>query len=340
MPDARLNLIVGQNAQGKTSLLEAIYLLSTSQLLRGVRDSEAIRHGEGESLVQASVGETETDIGMKLRAGTRKIATLNGMNLKRPSDLIGRLPTVSFSSEDLLLVRGEPADRRLFMDTSLCQLYPSYLGHLAGYRRALEQRNALLKHAQENYVDGEQFDVWETDLAHHGTALRSARAQFVSSLGVEATKLHAEMANGETLGLLYEPKEASGELLEHYQSQRPREIQRGTTQVGPHRDDIDIQVSEKEARLYGSQGQQRTAAVAIKMACLAITRDILGVEPVLLMDDIFAELDVHRRARLVEVARRHAGQVLLTCTEAEQAGPEFLNEAQLFHVNSGRVVQV
>jgi len=343
IPSERLNLIVGQNAQGKTSILESIYLLSTSQLLRGVRDSEAIRHGDGEANVVGVVGETETEIGMRLRPGIRKVATLNGMNLKRPSDLIGRLPSVSFSIEDLLLVRGEPTDRRLFLDTTLCQLYPSYLGHLAAYRRSLEQRNALLKFAQESFCDAAQFEPWELDLAHHGSALRSMRLKLLDALAQEAARIHAEMASGEILGVEYETKdEARSEeaLLELYVRTREKDIHRGATQIGPHRDDLDIQIGGKDGRLYGSQGQQRTGAVSIKMACLSITRDILGVEPVLLMDDIFAELDVHRRARLVEVARRHAGQVIMTCTEPEQAGSEFLNDAQLFHVNSGRVVQV
>lgn len=309
-------------------------------MLRGQRDSEAILEGCEEAMVEGVLETSETVISIYLRHGVRKRATLNGNGLKRSADVMGRIPTVTFTIEDLLIVRGEPKDRRHFLDSCLCQMFPSYLQHLAGYKRALEQRNSLLKTAQESHVEPEHFEVWESELALHGSKLRGYRRDFIDQIELHAQTLHQEMAKSELLTVTYCPRDAiehDSELLGELARQRSYEIMRGTSQVGPHRDDIGVRIDGREARIYGSQGQQRTATLAIKLAALKVFESSLGFAPLLLLDDIFAELDASRRSKLTEVADKHVGQVILTCTEADQAGSALLGRATCFSVKSGQI---
>ncbi|MBX3111258.1 MAG: DNA replication/repair protein RecF [Fimbriimonadaceae bacterium] len=334
--DRGVNLIVGPNAQGKTNLLEGLYLLSTGRLLRGSREAQAVRHGELRAGVEADLAPHGTTIRVGIEPGTRKRALVNGVALPRAADLIGRLPSVSFSSQDLAVVSGEPADRRHLLDTELSQVYPAYLKHLTIYKRALEQRNALLRRAQESYVDSTAFEVWEDQLAHHGEAMRGHRSAWVAELAGLASERHAVLGDGEVLSLSYRPND-EGDLANALASGRGHDVHRGSTGVGPHRDDLNIFVGGAEARHFGSQGQQRTAVVAIKLAVLALAVRTFGFPPMLLLDDIFSDLDDRRRAHLMEVAFDAGGQVFVTCTEAEQAGAKLLRTAKVFRVRSGRL---
>jgi len=329
-----VNLIVGPNAQGKTNLLEGLHLLSTGRLLRGSREAQAVRHGEPRAAVEADLSPHGTTLRVGIEPGTRKRALVNGLALPRSADLIGRLPSVSFSSQDLAVVAGEPADRRHLLDTELSQVYPAYLKHLTVYKRALEQRNALLRRAQDDHVDAAAFEVWEEQLALHGEAMRHQRRLWVEELAVVAASRHAALGDGEVLDLSYRANE-EGSLATALASGRGHDIHRGSTTVGPHRDDLDISVGGAEARHFGSQGQQRTAVVALKLAVLALAEKTFGFPPMLLLDDIFSDLDDHRRAHLMEVAFEAGGQVFVTCTEAEQAGEKLLRTAQIFRVRSG-----
>lgn len=335
-----VQLIVGPNAHGKTSLLEAVALLATSKVLRGSRDSEAISHGFDSCHVQAELAETRTTLRMDLARNKRKRASINGVDLRRAADLLGRLPCVIFSNEDLWIVRGEPSHRRSFLDTTLCQLFPSYLGHLANYKRALDQRNALLKLAAEQRVAEENFEPWEQELDLHGSHVRRMRVEFLRELSGVAPTLHATMAEGEGLRLCYQVRDevtVPGTLADAYRAARRAELRRGSTLVGPHRDEVLLDVNGAEARLYGSQGQQRTAALAIKLGTLKVMEATLGVAPVLLLDDVMSELDLGRRERLLKTALHHTGQVILTCTEPELVGRELQDQARIFNVHSGRI---
>lgn len=336
-PAPGFNLVYGQNAQGKTSLLESVYLLSFGRTLRGSRDVEAVQTDQDMAHVEAKLVETGTQIGIELKPGKRKRALLNGLGLPRASDLIGRLPAVCFWSGDLALVSGTPTDRRLFMDSELSQLYPAYLKHLSIYKRALEQRNALLKAAQERYVTDEQFEVWEEQMGPSGAALREFRRKWVSEAAQGALKSQERLGAGETLDLQYTEKDDHVNLQEALTTNRKYDTMRGTTTVGPHRDDMDILVGGKPAKQFGSQGQQRTAVISIKLAVLEVAKETLGHPPVLLLDDIFSDLDQGRRKRLVEAALEEGGQVFLTCTEVEQAGGELVGRSKLFRVDSGQV---
>lgn len=335
-----VNLVLGKNAQGKTSLIEGVSLLSTGRLLRASRDALAIRHECENAIVEGKLGDSGTAIAIALRRGVKKRVELNGMSLPRASDLIGRLPTVSFSAADLCISNGEPSDRRQFLDWELAQLYPSYLKNLTIYKRAVEQRNALLRLAQTEFVANEVFESWEERIAASGAALRQARRNWIDVLDRDARAAHAKLGSGEELRLVYEQRDEGSDQAAMSQllvSGRSVDIARGATGTGPHRDDLLVLVNGQEARYFGSQGQQRTAVIAIKLATLDSAEEILGGPPVLLLDDVFSDLDQNRRNMLMELTLDRGGQVFLTCTDVDQVGAELADRSKIFRVDSGQV---
>lgn len=336
VPTPGFNIICGQNAQGKTNLLESLMLVATGRMLRPGRDVQAIQHGREVARLKATMSGSGTTIGVELRRGIRKKAFLNEASLPRPSDLLGRLPVVSFTANDLDIVRGDPSHRRHFLDSELAQMYPAYLRALTVYKRSLEQRNALLKASQTTHVPDEVFDPWEEKLAIHGNEIRSYRRQWVEELAPKVAEAHRDLGSGEVLNLAYEQKETS-DLLDGLASSRAIDSRRGTTSCGPHRDDLAILVASTDARHFGSQGQQRTAVIALKLAVFESVSQVLGVPPVLLLDDVFSDLDQSRRERLVHRAIELGGQVFLTCTEPEQAGVELVGRSKVVRVVSGEV---
>ncbi len=340
--NAGFNVLTGPNAQGKTNFLESLYLLSTTRLLRGQRDVEAIREGSSKATVSAQTFQFDSRLTVVLERGIRKRALLNGVSLPRAADLIGRLPTVCISTADLEIVRGDPAERRMFLDLELSSLSPGYLRHLSLYKRALEQRNALLRESKEHMQPPATFEPWETQLAHHGTGMRTARLEYVGRLQVPTAKSHSLMGDGEEIGLEYLVRDEASteeELLEALSKSRHHDVCRGGTSVGPHRDDLSIDVGGRDARLYGSQGQQRTAVISLKLATLEVAREELGAPSLLLLDDILSDLDEHRRRRLVDIVADRAAQAVLTCTEASAAGERILDVARVFSVRAGEVTQ-
>jgi DNA replication and repair protein RecF len=323
--DPGFNVFSGPNGQGKTNLLEGLYLLSTSKLLRGSRDAEAVRQGEERAVVELEFASSGTNLGVILSPGIRKRALLNSMALPRAADLIGRLPCVCFSSADIPVVAGQPADRRMFLDMELSQLFPAYIRSLTVYKRALEQRNALLKSAQDQPQPPAIFESWENEIAVHGAHLRTFRSDFLQSLNPLAAGYHALLGEGEHLALdlrQSEPSETPEQLLFALARNRGQDIARGSTTSGPHRDELLVSIDGREARLYGSQGQQRTAIIAIKLAVLQLATQRHGMT---------------RRSKLIEIVLESAGQVVLTCTEREQAGEEIAGRARHFEVRAGTV---
>lgn len=335
-----LTVVCGPNAQGKTNLLEAAYLVATTRLLRGSREGEAVREGTERARVAIELAESRTELAVVLEGGKRKTGQLNGASLPRAADLIGRLPTVCVSLSDMAIVRGEPNERRSFLDLELAQLFPAYLSHLAYYKRALEQRGALLRRAREFPVAPAEFEPWEETLAEHGAAIRRFRREYVGRVEGPAAEIHAQFGGGEGLETRYEARDearTTPELRQGLESGRERDIARGSTQYGPHRDDLALVVEGRDIRNFGSQGQQRTAVLALKLAAFGEQTATHGKRPLLLLDDMLSELDLHRRKRLTEWILAEAGQALLTCTEAEAAGEELLGSAQVLEVRSGEV---
>lgn len=338
--DPGFNVLSGRNAQGKTNLLEALYLLATTRLLRGQKDAEAIQDGSEGARVSVELLDANTELSLTLERGVRKRASVNGMSVPRASDLIGRMPAVSVSSADLAVVRGEPSDRRLFLDIELSGLFQAYLRHLTLYKRALDQRNALLREARDRAVSETEFEVWETPLALHGAAIRQTRRSFLDDLGERAREAHIDLSAGESLSVGYLVKdEANSEsaLREFLMKTRALDVARGSTGIGPHRDDVLIEVGGRDARLFGSQGQQRTSVLALKLGAMAHAQSVLGSPPLLLLDDIFSDLDERRRSLLVDRVCALRGQAVLTCTEPALAGKGLLGQAKLFYVEAGKV---
>lgn len=335
----RFNVLSGQNAQGKTSILESIYLLSSSRVLRGTRDVEAIRDGAETAIVRGEVEPGPTEVAVTLAHGKRKRALINQMPLPRASDLIGRLPSVCFWSGDLTLATGDPAGRRLMLDTELSQIYPAYLKSFTAYTRALTQRNALLRQAQEQFIANELYEAWEAILIEQGRNLRAIRQAWLEELIPYAEEAHASMAPGERFELAYLQKD-DGDLAQLLTQNRGIESARGSTLYGPHRDDLELMVEGRALRQFGSQGQQRTAIISLKLAILKVAQQALRFPPILLLDDIFSDLDEGRRSRLVEEALKTGGQIFVTCTEPEQAGGLLGSDSKIFRVQSGEVAEL
>ena len=333
------NILYGANAQGKTNVLEGLYLLSTTKVLRGSKPTEAIQNGSHFTLVKGNLLETITELSIKIEKGLKKQAKINGSNLPKASELLGRLPSVCITSSDTAIVRGEPSVRRSFLDLQISQLDPAYLKHLTYYKRALEQRNNLIrKKNQGHFVSDDEFEIWEEQLGCHGASIRQIRMRFIQNLCLSGRKIQEVFHSCEELGLNYLAKDDSTdseELTRLYSKKRHEDILRNTTTVGPQRDDLEILINNESARLFGSQGQQRSVAISMKLAVLSLVTEKLGSAPLLLLDDIFSDLDNQRREKLVKHVTEHAGQVLLTCTELEQAGRELSDQSKILFVENG-----
>jgi DNA replication and repair protein RecF len=334
-----VNLVVGRNAQGKTNVLEAVRLLSTGRLMRASEDSQAIRHDAETATVDGALTGGDT-LRVTLSRTSRKTVTVNGSPLRRASDLIGRLPTVEFSAADLNLVKGGPQDRRDFMDSELAQFFPAYLRDLAVYKRALAQRNALLRSWVERRIDPALVEAWDLPLADAGARLRSTRRAWVCDLSDRAGEAHRRLARSEKLSLSYETNDAAHdaeELTKALKQSVDEDLRRGRTCVGPHLDDLSVLVDGRPLRHYGSQGQQRSAVVSIKLAVFDALTERLGHPPTLLLDDVFSDLDTTRRDDLVRSLVEQGGQTIITCTEESQVSAALLREANVLRVSSGQV---
>lgn len=350
-----LNIFVGPNAQGKTNLLEAIGLLATTKSLRGSRDQELIAF---DSEFAADTGtitrERRPDVTLEITLGRGQLKSVrvNGVRQHRLIDFIGQFNAVSFSSADIEVVRGEPSLRRRFLDLEISQVGPSYVYALAHYRRILEQRNRLLKAIRESGWRagiGDSLAVWDEQLLEHGSHMVQRRRQFIRHLEELALPIHARLTEeGEELGITYECSfplpEADGveevraafeaALREH----RAEELRRGVSLVGPHRDDLLFQVDGRDVRVYGSQGQQRTAALSTRLAEIEVIRELTEEPPVCLLDDVLSELDDLRRAQLFDVTVG-ACQTFLTCTSTRSLPAAVLANARLFRVTAGTLTE-
>ncbi len=342
MPGGEICVLVGKNAAGKTNVLEAIHLCALGRSHRTPRDADLIAFGAQGAFVGADV-ETRTGtrrIECRMRQGERKRMRVDGKELVRSGELMGCLNVVMFSPEDLQLVKGEPAQRRRFLDMELSQIQPAYYYRLQQYNAALKQRNALLKAPD---VKPEALETWDALLASFACQIITARAQFLERLAAIAAELHRGLTLGsESFRVGYAPNVPPDEaqalentLLTRLYDAREKDLQRGFTSVGPHKDDIEVVIGGKDARVFGSQGQQRTAALSLKLSELALMREETQELPVLLLDDVFSELDEGRRAMLTDVMK--PCQTFITCTDLADAALGG-RKAQVLRVEPGRIV--
>ena len=335
-----LSLFTGQNASGKTTLLEAISYISTGKLLRSHRDRDAVRSDETHCEVSGILSPSQTEISIQIPEVGKKVASINKMSLPKASDLLGRLPTTSITAFDLPLSQGDPASRRMFLDLEIGALQPSYVHKLAIYKRALEQRNSLLKMAMQTVIDQDQFEAWEFAMAESGSYVRQQRQVYFAKLAPLASSTYQEIAKKEILSLFLKEEEGgldTESLQQAFALSRSHDMRRGSTSLGPHRDDFGMEIDGKDVKNYGSQGQQRSVAIALKAGSFQVSRETSGTPPLLLLDDMLSDLDEYRRTALAALVINQSRQALLTCTEASSVSNHIVSRASVLKVSNGEV---
>jgi DNA replication and repair protein RecF len=345
-PDAGLCVLTGENAAGKTNVLEALFLCSLGRSHRTVRDSEMVRKGEsaGSVAVDMDTRNGPRRIECKLFSGDRKKMFIDGAPLSRSGELLGCLNVVMFAPEDLALIKDGPGERRRFLDMAISQLRPSYYYTLQQYNAALKQRNALLKEPEG--LDYDALECWDEQLSVLGAAIVLARAELVERMGIIAAEQHETLSDGsETLVAAYEPNVEPSDRESLAKTLRlaladtaERDVYRGSTSVGPHRDDLKLVINGSDVRVYGSQGQQRTTVLSLKLAQLEILRVEKEDSPVLLLDDVFSELDRNRQKMLLIAAQDC--QTFLTCTHIEEVAAAGVEQMQVYQVADRSVVEL
>lgn len=338
-PSRGINVIYGSNAQGKTNFLESLYFCATGRSLRGKSDQQLIRFDAAESHIRMLVQrERRCDrIDVHLKQNEKKGVAVNGLPVRKLGELFGTLYAVIFSPEDLSIVKDGPAERRRFLDMELCQLSKVYYYDLQQYYRILKQRNNLLKEIQKKPAMAETLFVWDAQLAEYGERIIGARKRFLLRLDkIAAEKLSCLTGGKDALETQYKPNCEAGHLAEKLRRNLDRDIAFGATQSGPHKDDILFSINGREVKIYGSQGQQRTTALAARLAEIDLIREETGEEPVLLLDDVFSELDEKRQRYLLSSIGEL--QAFLTCTGIEDSIKKYINRENLFYVENGNIL--
>jgi DNA replication and repair protein RecF len=342
-------ILLGDNAQGKSNLLEAVELLSTLKSHRVSRDRDLVLAGETESKITAQLTRKHgsIDLALTIKEKGRRIATVNRENLKRQLDFLGVLNAVEFSALDLDLVRGNPETRRHWIDSLLFQIEPVYAHILHEYQRILKQRNSLLKQAEDRTLDSSELAAWNHQLIITGTKVIRRRARIIDRLAPIAKIWHTKISNDtEQLKITYTPNITAVEhtpesiyqaFVDRLNLRRVAEESLGNTLVGPHRDEIELTINDTPAKSYGSQGQQRTLVLALKLAELELIEQIVGEPPLLLLDDVLAELDLTRQNQLLSVIEDRF-QTIITTTHLGAFDAKWLDSSQILHVRSGKII--
>ncbi len=332
-----LNIFWGDNGQGKTNLLEAVHVCCLGKSHRTAQTVEMVRYGQQDAKILLSVQRSDgpRNIHVMLQATRQKRISVSGVPIRRMSELMGHAQCVLFAPDDLQMVKGGPSKRRRYMDTALCQISPRYFTALSKYNLAVSQRNALLK---KGVQDAALYQAYESTMAAYGAELLTERQAFCQRIAALAQTVYQEIAPGEELLVQYHPsvyKEQAEEkdaLLAGWEKTRAQDMRRGMTGFGPHRDDLALAIGGKEARSYASQGQQRTAVLALKLAEVEKMEETSGHRPMLLLDDVLSELDQKRQEALFA---HIAGQALLTM--AAPPGKRF-QHAKVFEVKQGALL--
>ena len=343
-----INVIYGENAQGKTNLLEAVAYLSAAGSHRARYDRELIQFGVDSAFIKAEVFSRERDftLEIELNRNARRRICSNGVRLKTASELSGIVNTVLFCPEDLYLIREGAVARRRFLDSCICQLRPRYAAALAEYKKLYEHKTRILKDWEENPSLLDTLDDFNLRMAQTGAILIHYRAHFIRKLRETAPPIHRDFSGGrEELTLSYEtvktvpdplapPREILPHLLEHQESHRRAELESRQCLSGPHKDDLLIEINGAAAKQYASQGQTRTAVLSLKLGCREIFYQDSGEYPVLLLDDVLSELDAKRQEFVLR--RITGGQVFITCCEEERLCG--LERGKVFHIQNGRLL--
>jgi len=341
--EKNINIIIGRNAQGKTSLIESMYVLSTTKSHRTSKDQQLILFGEEFARIEAEVLREEDDFQLSLSVSKKgKKANYNGIVQKKLSDYVGRLIVVLFAPEDLSLVKGGPQYRRRFLDMEIGQLSPSYLYHLGQYGKLLKQRNELLKQLRHNRKNELFLEVLTEQLVPHATFVVNKRIEFLERLQQFAKDIHGEITQGqEDIQFAYVNSFKQWELtdaqvLQMYKEAFTADIQNGSTSFGPHRDDFTVSLNGINTHQFGSQGQQRTASLSIKLAEIELIYSVLGEYPVLLLDDVLSELDDARQTQLLNTIKNRV-QTFITTTNIDGIDAEVVGLADIFTIDNAEI---
>ena len=342
--DRGVNILFGDNAQGKTNILEAIYVSATTKSHKSSKDKDIINFEKEEAHIRTCLekDEIETRVDMHLRKSKTKGIAIDGVKIKKAAELLGLLNVVFFSPEDLSIIKNGPAERRRFIDMELCQLDNFYLYNLNNYNKIVNQRNKLLKDLYYNPTLKDTLTIWDSQLLSYGSKIIERRIQFIEQINGIIKEIHSNLSGGkETLRIEYEPNITIDAYEKELTYSQDKDIKLKQTTVGPHRDDISFMVKkageEKEIdiRKYGSQGQQRTAALALKLSEIELVRKVTKDTPVLLLDDVLSELDSNRQNYLLNSIGDI--QTIITCTGLD----EFVNHRfeinKVFKVTNGVV---
>jgi DNA replication and repair protein RecF len=342
--DSGTNILYGDNAQGKTNILEAIYLSATTKSHKGSKDSDIIRFDKEESHIRTILNKEEVDtrIDMHLRKNKTKGIAIDGVRIKKASELLGLLNVVFFSPEDLGIIKNSPADRRRFIDMELCQLDNYYLYNLNHYNKIVNQRNHLLKDIYFNPELKDTIKIWDSQLVSYGSKIIERRIDFINDLNNIISSIHRSISGErEDIYIKYEPNCESDKLEKMILSSYERDIKLKQTTVGPHRDDISFIVTDTDnksidIRRFGSQGQQRTAALSLKLSEIELVKKVIKDNPVLLLDDVLSELDSNRQNYLLDSIGDI--QTIITCTGLDEFVGHRLKINKAYKICKGNII--
>lgn len=333
-----INILYGDNAQGKTNVLESIYVCATTKSHRGSRDKEMIRFNQEDSHIRLYTERSgiEHKIDVHLKRNKTKGAAVDGLPIKKSSELMGMVNVVFFSPEDLAIIKNGPAERRRFIDMELCQLNKVYLHDISNYNRVVNQRNNLLRQVYYQESSKETLDVWDEQLVYYGSRVIEERKSFIEQLKDLILPIHKKLSGGkEILDICYEPSVTVRDFKTQLLMRRDNDLKLKTTTIGPHRDDMGFYIGGINVRKYGSQGQQRTAALSLKLAEIDLVKLFIKDTPVLLLDDVLSELDSFRQNYLLESIRQV--QTIITCTGLDEFINNRFNIDKIFKVKNGSI---
>ena len=336
--DKGVNILYGENAQGKTNILEAIFMSATTKSHKGSKDKEIVNFNSEEAHIKTILDKDglERRVDMHLRKGRSKGIAVDKVRLKKATELLGILNIVFFSPEDLNIIKNSPAHRRHFVDMELCQLDHIYLYDLNNYNKIINQRNKLLKEMGFNPEYREMLKIWDSQLVSYGKKIIERRRQFIEDLNVIIKGIHRKLSgNRELLRIKYEPHTEASEYEEVLKKNIEKDIKMKMTTAGPHRDDFIFFSNDIDVRVYGSQGQQRTAALSLKLSEIELVKQLTKDNPVLLLDDVLSELDSNRQTYLLNSIGDI--QTIITCTGLDDFVNNRFEYDKVFRVVEGTV---
>lgn len=333
-----ITILYGDNAQGKTNILEAIYISGTTKSHRGSKDKDIIQFGEEESHIRLNL--TKNDVGhkidMHLRKNKSKGVAIDGQSIKKSGELFGIIHIIFFSPEDLSIIKNAPSERRRFINLELCQLNKLYYYNYVNYNKALNQRNILLKQISYNPSLEDTLDMWDDYLIEYGKGIIEEREKFIKQLNDIVKGIHSHLTGGkESIEIGYEKNVDINDYENVMSDKRDMDLKYQSTQVGPHRDDICFYINGIDVRKFGSQGQQRTAALSLKLAEIELVKSTIHDNPILLLDDVMSELDSNRKNYLLDSINEI--QTIVTCTGYDDFIKSRLHINQIYKVANGTI---